>query len=150
MCNVTFHELHAYDTELQLLYKFFAAYPHRCRSLLSCPSSLFGKPPTLSALINTSFPFSPSLSSTGNPHHSRWNFSCSFLLASFASLSFCRFNLVANHSSLAASCSYCVAWATMHLFMALFCGLHLKGAVNVRPRAHSAKTVVPHQAVSIQ
>jgi hypothetical protein len=44
---------------------------HLCRSLLNCPSSLFGNPPTLSARFITSLPFSPSRSSCGKPHHSR-------------------------------------------------------------------------------
>lgn len=113
---------------------------HLCRSLLICPSSLLGNPPTLSALLITSLPFAPSRSSIGNPHHSRWNLSCSIRLASFFSRSTCRFNLVANHSSRAASCSACVACLTMQLFIARFWSRHLKGAVKVRPRAQSANT----------
>jgi hypothetical protein len=113
---------------------------HLCRSLLSWPSSLFGNPPTLSAFFIISLPLSPSRSSIGNPHHSLWNLSCSILLASFASRSLCLFNLVANHSSLAASCSACVAWIIIQLFMARFCCRHLKGAVKVRPRAQSANS----------
>ena len=44
---------------------------YRCLSLLNCPSSLLGNPPTRSAFLNTSRPFSPSRSASGNPHHSR-------------------------------------------------------------------------------
>jgi len=117
-------------------------HAHLCRSLLSCPSSLFGNPPTLSAFLMTSLPLSPSRSACGRPHHSLWNFSCSFFLASFASLSFCLFNRKPNHSSLAASCSAWVAWATMQVFIARFCALHLNGAVNVRPNAQSANNLI--------
>jgi len=115
---------------------------YRWRSLLNWPSSLAEKPPTRSALLTTSLPFSPSLSSIGNPHHSRWNFSCSFRLSSRCSLSLARVIRVANHSSLAASCSFCVAWATIHVFIARFCARHLKGAVTVRPSAQSANTAL--------
>ena len=113
---------------------------HLCRSLLSWPSSLFGNPPTLSAFFMISLPLSPSRSSIGSPHHSLWNLSCSILLASFASRSLCLFNLVANHSSLAASCSVCVACVIIQLFIARFCCRHLKGAVKVRPSAQSANS----------
>ena len=113
---------------------------HLCRSLLNCPSSLFGNPPTRSAFCISSLPFSPSLSSIGNPHHSLWNFSCSFLLSSFSSRSFCRRSRRANHSSRAESCSSCVACAIIQVFMARFWARHLKGAVKVRPRAQSANT----------
>lgn len=51
------------------------------------------------------FPSCSSPGGGGNPHHSLWNFSCSFFLFSFSTLCRILSSLVANHSSLAASCS---------------------------------------------
>lgn len=86
-----------------------------------------------SALLSSS-------SSGGRPHHSLWNFSCSFFLFSFSSLCCLRSSLVANHSSLAASCSSCPAWDIIHVFIARRCERHFQVAEKVRLCAQDAKS----------
>lgn len=115
---------------------FYALDPYvlaRRRAYPPCPQPTHFAPFSLSA-SNFRRPCS------SKPHHSRWNFSCSFRFASLASRSCLRASLVANHSSRARSCSSTVACATMHAFMANRCCRHVQVAVKVRWRAQDANS----------
>ena len=110
------------------------------------PPHLFFPPSATSLGTITSFPassvFTTLLPCSSKPHHSRWNFSASFLFSSLSSRSFRLESLVANHSSRALSCSSKVAYCIMQLFMALCVTRQEKVAMNVCCRAQAAKSVM--------
>ena len=76
----------------------------------------------------------------GISHHAWKNFSSSAFWRLFSSNSCRRDAIVANHSSLAASCSFCDAYWTMHEFMVRRCFRHAQVAEIVRLVAHDAKS----------